>query len=382
VKDLFDRVVFIVGYGCIGLLPLVQLKLLWRFAPTEVVGQILFIATLSVVTSTLCDGNLSYRAMTSHDGPWTDQLFRIMRLRFARLFLAAPIVVGICWFKGVSLLSAASILLLAGAYLLNYAFAYRNEGSISKALRVDFSSRALCQLCPVGGALILGRETGLLVGSATAFGLQVVQLAGSFGWQVGNPLRDVRAAISRDLFSGMLGILYASFCQTACALLLHPVEFARFISIDRLVRAALMVAEPCRLWYLRQSWMASSGMSLSSVLGAALLVAIVADLSVAFVFVSGLGSFILHTDVPLSFYVGVGFFVALVSFLTLCAFVRHNFVSLMNVLLVIGILAGASAFWLLLSKGTFVAAFAFEAVAATIVVLGSLLTRIPHLRDR
>ena len=367
---------FFVGYGCIGILPLLQLKLLWRFAPVEIIGNVLFVATFSVVISTFCDGNLSYKAVSAKESAEiSNSLLGTYKVRFARLILLAPLAVLLFQFKGASILTSISIVLLSAAYLLNYAYIYRNSGSVAKALFGDFTLRALCQLCPVFGALLWGKNSGLVTGCLCAFLIQLIVVKTRFRIKAASAYPNFRAAISRDLFSGLLGLTYSSFCQTVSALVLSSEQFARFVSVDRLVRAGLLVTEPCRLWFLRQSWIQSSEFALGRIFAASLMVATASFLAVVMIFVSGLARYILHTGLSSPMYLGVSFFVSFVSFFTLCAFVRYNFIVVVNGILQVAIVLGAIAYWLLLGKGPFTASFAFEGVACLVVVAGSMLAK-------
>jgi hypothetical protein len=379
---LTDRVVFFVGYGCIGILPLLQLKILWRFAAASTIGHILFVATFSVVISSFCDANLSYRAVNATtDAEVSHDLLEVYKIRFARLILLAPIAMLLFASRGASLMSIAGIGFLSATYLLNYAFIYRNSGSVTSALAGDFLLRALCQLLPVFGALGIGGPAGLLVGCICAFVAQIIIVGMKFDIRIRHALPNFRGAISRDLFSGVLALVYSSFCQTVSAFELSSDEFARFISIDRLVRAGLLITEPCRLWFLRRSWLQSSEFALGRIFAASAAAAAASLAAVAILFASGLAHFIVHVELANPFYIGVSFFVSFVSFFSLCAFVRYSFVATVNWVLLVAVLTGAAAYRTLLGSGPFVASFTFEALACLIVGAGSILTRYARFRD-
>lgn len=373
---------FFLGYGCIGLLPLVQLKLLWRFATPSTIGTILFVTTFSVVISTFCDANLSFRAVSAdNEGGVSRKLMHLYGVRLARLILFAPIACALFEYRGVSLSSLLAILTLTAAYLLNYAFIYRNSGSVTKALRGEFSLRALCMLFPVIGALVFGEARGLPLGSACALLTQMLLVRHRFDVRFKRMRPNFKSALSRDVLSGILGLIYSSFCQTASALVLTPDEFAKFISIDRLVRAGLLVAEPCRLWFLRLSWLRAANFSVRYILTVAVVVASLSLLSIVFVFESGFANFIIHPVLDNPIYLCVSFFVSFVSFFSLCAFIRYQFISTLNFLLLTAVSIGALSYWLLFQHGPFVAAFAFEGVAFLFVLCGAAFARYPRFRD-
>lgn len=364
-----------IGFGSLGVLPMIQLFLLWKFCDNEIVGRTLLATTVASFLSAFCDGTSSYRGPTGRgQGALRTYLIEVMRVRLSRMVLAVPIaIIGILLF-GKSTMEALAAPILACANALSFAFVERNFGVVTVALRREYISRLTCLLLPAVGAATLDSTTGLVVGCIAALIVQAILL----GLHARPRLRELqpslRAAFSRDLLSGFLSLGYASFSQLATAALLAPVDFARFITIDRIVRSGLLVTEPARLLYLRRSWSISGRLSSLHILVSAIVVSIAATAAVALLFLLGIPRLFLGVEQGPSIYITVCFLTSMVSFTTLCGFVRFDSLRTVNALLGIGLVAGGLGFVSALRRDPFTAALTFETMVCAVVVIGAIAT--------
>jgi len=368
-----ENVLFFIGYGLLGILPLLQLKFLWTFLEAETIGSILAISTTAVVIAAFCDGAQSYRQSSggAHTPQGRQSFIEIERIRLTRLLFVVPVILVAYKIAGKSFEFPLSICLLAASYCLNYSFVDRLAGSVRATLRDDTASRIHCQYLPAICALIEPHH-GVLVGCGSSLALQIALAQTKFHLRLNEIRPNVQGAISADMASGVFGLVHASFCQIAASLMLPAQQFAQFGSIDRLVRASLLASEPARLLALRKSRNQTQRVTQMSMLLLSVSIACASCLVVALFFRARLEQILFSVHLVFRPYILVSLCITFASISTLCIFVRVGLFRQLNRLLLLAVLVGATAYLAIFRYGPFQASLAFELSAFAVIAIGSV----------
>ncbi len=367
------HVLFFIGYGLLGSFPLLQLLVVWTFLDPDQIGTLLAVSATAVVTAAFCDGALAYR--NAGGGAHTPEgrafFLKVGTIRLTRLALLTPVIVVAYTTIGSGVETSISICLLAASYCLNFSFIDRLSGSAVNSLRDDAITRAHCQFLP-SILTILEPRHGTIIGCALSAALQAFIVYRKFRIHVSEIRFKLTDSFSPDLMSGFLGLLHSSFCQVVASLTLLPAQFAVFGSIDRIVRASLLVSEPARLLALRWANLNKGRMHFQvTMFMIATGVALAVALALAIPFHYHIEYRILSIRMPFMAYLLVGSCTTFISICSLCIFIRQGLFRKLNWLYSAGILAGAMAYTFSYSQGPFVASLLFEATVFVVIAAGS-----------